>query len=141
MNTKRLFNQMGFSLIETLVGVAILSILGLVVIRAIDSNNNSRVILEEKTQAANIITAYLEGVRQLTFSDETDPYSSIQDNIVLPPQYVLDINITYSPDGEAWYSTSNNGAYKLQKINIVVLRESGKPILSGCTFKTTRVTQ
>jgi prepilin-type N-terminal cleavage/methylation domain-containing protein len=141
MKNKFYIGQSGFSLIEIIVGVAIIATIGLVLINAIDTNAKSRGILDEKVQATNIITAYLEGIRQVPYSATAHPYASVEESIYLPNQYLLDVSIDYSPDGTNWFADDNSGSYKLQRIGISVLREGGKYVLSTCTFKTTRVKQ
>jgi len=138
---KFLHGQMGFTLIEVLVGVAIIAAIGVGVANAIDTNSRAIRTFDEKVQATNLVTSYLEGIRQLPYSDDTNAYASVSQGIVKPFQYIVTMNITYSPDGIYWAPNSNGGAYKLQKITISVSREGGKPILSTCTFRTTRVTE
>ena len=128
---------MGFTLIEVLVGVAIIAAIVTGVISAIDTNARAIGILDEKVQATNLVTAYLEGVRQLPYSDSASPYASVSNSIVKPTQYVVAMDIAYSPDGVYWAPTNNNGAYKLQRITISV-SHGDKPVLSTCTFKSPR---
>ncbi|MFH0768780.1 MAG: type II secretion system protein [Chloroflexota bacterium] len=131
--------QMGFTLIEVLVGVAIISAIGVTTIRAVDTNIRAREILNEKVQATNLVTAYLEGIRQMPYSDNGSPYNSVGGSVVKPNQYIVAMEIHYSPDGISWYSNNSSGAYKLQRIRISVSREGGKPVLSVCTFKSPRI--
>jgi len=129
--------QMGFTLIEVLVGAAIIAAIGTGVIRAIDTNARAIRVLDEQVQATNLVTAYLEGIRQLPYSDSASPYASVNVGIVKPPQYIVVMDIAYSPDGVYWAPTNNNGAYKLQRITISV-SHGDKPVLSTCTFKSPR---
>ena len=130
--------QMGFTLIEVLVGVAIIAAIGMGVIRAIDTNARARQVLDEQVQATNLVTAYLEGIRQLPYSDNASAYASVSNSIVKPSQYIVAMDIAYSPDGVYWATDNNSGAYKLQRIKISVSREGGKPVLYTCTFKSPR---
>jgi len=130
--------QKGFTLIEVLVGVFIIAAVGIAVIRAVDTNARARQVLDEQVQANNLVTAYLESIRLLPYSDNASPYASVSASVVKPPQYVVTMNLYYSPDGINWATDNNSGAYKLQKIKISVSREGGKPVLSVCTFKSPR---
>ncbi|MFH1382832.1 MAG: type II secretion system protein [Chloroflexota bacterium] len=130
--------QMGFTLIEVLISVVIIAAIGLGLNRALFTNARARQVLDEKVQATNLVTNYLEGIRQLPYSDNASPYVSVSNSIVKPPQYIVAMDIAYSPDGVNWATDNNNGAYKLQKIRISVSREGGKPVLSSCTFKSPR---
>lgn len=136
----RLFSgQTGLTLIEVVVSVALIAAIGVSVINAIDTNARTRRVLDEKVQATNLVTAYLEAIRQVPYSDDANAYSYVGDSITKPPQYIVTINVTYSPDGVNWFTDNNSGAYKLQKLVISVLRQGGKPVLSTCTFRTPRI--
>ncbi len=130
--------QGGFTLLEVVLGVIIIGLIGTGVIQAIDTNARAVRVLDEQVQATNLVTAYLEGIRQIPYSDNPSPYANVGDNVTKPTQYSVAVYIAYSADGDNWVATSNNGTLKLQKISILVSRTGGKPVLSTCTFRTKR---
>ncbi len=130
-------SQRGFSLIETIVAVVIIGFIGAGVVMALDTNARAGRVLDEQVVATNLVTAYLEGIRQMPYSDNTSPYSSVGDNITKPAQYSVTVNIYYSLDGVNWVTTHDNDE-KLQRIGISVSRTSGKLVLSTCTFRANR---
>ncbi|MBM2825922.1 MAG: hypothetical protein HW402_1586 [Dehalococcoidales bacterium] len=136
--------QRGFSLLETVLAVFLIALIGAGVIRAISTNARASGVLDEKVQATNLATAYLEGIRQLGYDDSASPYASVNATVTKPPQYIVATNIAYgsSTDGLniTWYDTPAADR-KLQKITISVSRTSGKLILTTCTFRTTRTEQ
>ncbi|MBI4283534.1 MAG: prepilin-type N-terminal cleavage/methylation domain-containing protein [Chloroflexi bacterium] len=129
-------SQSGFSLIEVLVTVAILAAIGVVFLKAVDANARATGVLDEKVQATNLVTSYLEAIRQMPYSDNASPYSSVGDNITKPPQFSVAINVEYSTDGTSWVPTRTTE--KLQKISISVSRTGGKLVLTTCTFRAKR---
>ena len=117
---RRLWDQSGFSLLETILAVFLISTIGIGVIRAIDTNARAAQNLDDQVQATNIVTAYLENMRQLSYNDSSlNPYPTIGNNVTVS-QYIVTVSVLYgnSPDGvNITYSTTNNsGAYTLQKI-------------------------
>ena len=139
--------QRGFTLLETVLAVIIIGLIGMGVIKAIDTNARGSRVLDEKVQATNLVTAYLEGIRQLAYDATTNPYSSVNASITQPPQYSVAVNTAYGSSSDGvniiWYSTNLSGSLKLQRITISVYRTSGNQtgerlVLSNCTFRTTR---
>lgn len=134
--------QRGFTLLEMVLGVAIIALIGTGVIKAVDTNARAVRIIDEQVQATNLATAYLEGIKQLAYDDSASPYASVGDTIIKPPQYNVAVNVAYGylVDGVlTWATTNNSGTYKLQNISISVSREGGKLVLTTCTFRTTRI--
>jgi prepilin-type N-terminal cleavage/methylation domain-containing protein len=125
--------QRGFSLLETLVAVAILGLLGTGLLSALGANAKAAGIIDEQVTATNLAAAYLEALKELPYAED---YPGAGDGIVIPPQYAVTLYIQYSSDGATWESSYSG--QKLQKISIVVSREGGKPVLSVCTFRTQR---
>jgi len=129
---------MGFTLLEMVLGVTIIAIIGVGVIKAIDTNARAGRVISEKVEAVNLATAYFEGIRQISYSDETNPYSSVGDNITKPAQYNVALDFAYSGDGTTWSTTNNSGVYKLQKITVSVSRTDGRLVFSACTLRASR---
>ena len=134
--------QRGFTLIEVLVAAAILAVIGVGLLNALDTNAKATRQLDEKVVATNLATAYFEAIKAVPY-DITDPYydDAVAD-ITIPPQYIVDVDITFSNDG-AWGDGIDWGPYTgvetIQKLAITVSRDGGKHILTICTFKTKRV--
>ncbi len=126
--------QKGVSLIEVIVVVGILAVIGTAVLRALDTNYRAGRTLDEQVTAVNLVTAYVEAIRELPYDHTINPYTSAGDNVIVPPSYNVGIRVSYSSNGEDWTDTYTNQT--LQKITVFVLREGGKPVFSLCTFKT-----
>ena len=131
--------QKGLTLIEVLVSVAIMAALGTAIASALNANASSRRVLDEKIQATNLVTEYLEAIRQLSYSANASPYNTVSNNITMPTQYIVAMNIAYSNDGNSWDTTNHSGTWKLQKITISVSRTTGRLVLTTCTFRTPRI--
>ncbi len=129
--------QKGFTLIEVLVAVAILAAIGVVFMSAMSTNSRATRVLDEQVEAANLATAYFEAIRQLPYDHTSTPYSNAGDNITIPSQYSVAIQIQYSNDGTTWVD-AYTGVEKLQKVTVSVSRDGGKPVLSICTYRTDR---
>ncbi len=129
-------SQGGFSLLEALVAVLILGFIGAGVIMAIDTNARATRVLDEQVQATNLATGYFEAIRELTYEKIYPEYSSAGENITIPAQYSVDIDVDYSSDGTIWDDTHTADAQTLQRITVSVSREGGKPVLLMCTFRT-----
>ena len=91
--------QRGFTLIETIVAVAILAAIGVTFISAIDTGYGGVRILDEKTQAEALIRSQLDAIKVSPYEDSevseyprTDMY---QDQLItdLPPQYSIVITV------------------------------------------------
>lgn len=135
---KRSYRQNGLTLLEVLIAAGMLGLIGLGVIRAIDANARAGRVLDEQVQATNLITAYMENMRQSAYDDSGNAYASIGANVTKPVQFSVVTNIQYSGDGSTWSSTNASGSYKLQRVSVSVMRTSGKIVLTTCTFRTRR---
>ena len=138
--------QRGFTLIEVLVATAILAVIGVVLLNALDTNAKATRTLDEKVVATNLATAYLEAIKATSTYATTEPYyDDAVAGITVPPQYDVDVNIQfpsniYVEDYITYFTWSDTySGETFQKIAIIVSREGGKHILSICTFKTKRV--
>jgi len=139
--------QRGFTLIEVVLAAAILAVIGVGLLNALDTNAKATRTLDEKVVATNLATAYFEAVKAMPYYTDVETYLNDDTitSITIPPQYIVDVNIQFSSEsileGEItqiiWvddYDTEN--PQTLQKIAISVSREDGEHILSICTFKT-----
>ena len=137
--------QRGISLIETIMAVAIFGLIGAGLMTALDTNARATRQLDEQVTATNLATAYFEAIKALPPDDPQYPWPtcpSPEDVITIPPQYTVEVGISFSNDGTpndgiTWVDTYNGET--IQKITVTVSREGGKPILAICTFKTKRV--
>ena len=121
--------QSGFTLFEVLIAVAILGVIGVGFITALDTNKRGNRVTDEQVTAVNLITSRMEVIRQQTYADD---YGFAVDNMTVPDQYDVDIEHKFSGDGEIW--TDNSTGKTLQRIIISVSRE-GRPVFSMCTYK------
>ncbi|MBI3931340.1 MAG: type II secretion system protein [Chloroflexi bacterium] len=132
-------SQAGFTLIETILAVAILGFIGTGVVMAIDTNSRSTRVLDEQVEAGNLVTAYLEAIKQLAYDKTVDSeYSGAGANVTIPAQYSVAIVIGYSDNGTTWVDSAARTTEKLQRVTISVLRTDGKPVLSICTYRAER---
>ena len=118
---------------EILIAVGILSVIGAGLLTAL--NNNARAVrtLDEQVEGGNLAVAYLEAIKELPYSDN---YSSAGDNITVPTQYSVTIDIQYSDNGTNWVDSRTNET--LQRIMVRISREGGKPVTSLCTLRAER---
>ncbi len=131
--------QRGLTLIEVLVAVAILAVIGVGLLNALDTNAKATRQLDEKVVATNLATAYLEAIKAAPYAET---YDDVVAGITVPPQYIVNVNIQFSSDGASgdgidWVDTYSGET--IQKITITVSRDGGRSILAICTFKTKRV--
>jgi len=133
IQTSFLNRQAGFNLIEVLISVVLLSVIGVVVIRAIDTSARGGKLIDEQITATNLATQYLEVIRDRPYDTSDPPYSNVKDSIPPPSSFDVTIDAEYSNDGTSW--TSTYSSQKLQKVIITVSQESGKVVRSFCSFK------
>jgi len=137
--------QKGLSLIEVLVAAAILAVIGVVLLNALDTNAKATRQLDEKVVATNLATAYFEAIKAMPYYTDVETYLNDDTitSITIPPQYIVNVDIDFSSDGDTtdgitWVDEEDYTNETIQKIAISVSREGGKSILSICTFKTKR---
>jgi len=131
--------QKGLTLIETILAAAILAAIGVGLLTALDTNARATRQLDEKVVATNLATAYIEATKAM---DYAETYPEPEDLITIPPQYNVNVDITFSSDGASgdgitWVDTYSGET--IQKLAVTVSREGGGHILTVCAFKTKRV--
>jgi len=131
--------QRGFTLIEVLVAAAILGAIGVSLLTALDTNARATRTLDERVTATNLATAYIEAIKASSYAET---YDDVVADITIPPQYDVDVDITFTSDGDTtdgitWVDTYTDET--IQKLTVTVSREGGKPVLTICAFKTKRV--
>ncbi len=124
--------QKGFSLFEVLVAVGILGLIGVGLLTALTTNARATRTLEEQVVAVNLATAHFEAIREAPYAAT---YPNAGDNITIPFQYDVDIDLEFSNDGETWSDNYTDETF--QKIILTVSRE-GKPVLLVCTYRAKR---
>jgi len=122
----------GISLIETVVAVALVAAIAVSFLTALNTNSRVTGDLDERVVAANLATAYLEAIKESTYAAT---YPNAGDDITIPPQYNVAINIQYSGDGTTWVDSYTDET--LEKITVIVSREE-EHILSVCTYRCAR---
>jgi len=129
--------QKGMSLLEVVIAAAILGVIGVAFLTALNANTKATGALDERVTAANLIADYLEVISNSDYSDSGD-YDDDVANITIPFQYSADINVECSSDGTYFVPMEEGtGSETLQKITVTVSRE-GEHILSICTYKAKR---
>ncbi len=135
--------QRGFTLVEVLVAAAILAVIGVVLLNALDTNAKATRQLDEKVVATNLATAYFEAIKAWEYQVDYPQDEAPLNSITVPPQYIVSVDVTFSDDGDTtdgitWGDYNIEDPQTIQKITITISREGGNHILSICTFKTKR---
>jgi len=138
--------QSGIGLLETVIAVAILGAIGVSLLTALDTNARATRTLDEHVVATNLATAYIEAIKAMDYKTMTpgDTYPEPEDIITIPPQYSVDVDITFSssstPEGDIiWVDYNIEDPQTLQKLAVTVSRDDGRHILTICAFKAKRV--
>jgi len=136
--------QSGIGLLETVIAVAILGAIGVSLLTALGTNARATRTLDEHVVATNLATAYIEAIKASSYAET---YDDVVADITIPPQYIVNVGITFTSDGDTtdgitWVDEYLDGEGKertIQKLTVTVSREGGKPVLTICAFKTKRV--
>jgi len=125
--------QQGLNLVEVVIALALVGVIGVGILQAMETGARSTRTLDEKVVAANLIADHIEAIKQLSFAAT---YPGAGENITVPFQYTVNIDTECSNDGGATYaSCSGNGTF--QKIVVSVSR-GDNTVLSVCAFRTKR---
>jgi prepilin-type N-terminal cleavage/methylation domain-containing protein len=128
----------GFSLVEALIAVAIIGVVGVVYIRAVDSNNRVTAQLDEQTVAKNLITGTIEAIRAVDYAAD---YDAVAASIPTPTQYELTVTTDCTDDADPATPppvyTDCTGTETWQRIYVTASRE-GQAVLRICTYRTNR---
>ncbi len=130
--------QGGFSLLEALIAVAIIGAIGVVYIRAVDSNNRVTAQLDEQTVAKNLVTATIEAIRATGYAAD---YDAIAAGIPTPNQYEITVATDCTDDADPAVPPpiygDCTGGETWQRIYVTASRE-GQAVLRICTYRTNR---
>jgi len=121
--------QTGFTLIEVLIAVGILAAIATGFLTALNTNSRAVRTVDEQVTATNLATAYFESISKSTYAAN---YDAVVDNIDIPFQYNVAINVESSSDGTNFNAFTIGET--LQRVTVTVSRE-GRHILSTCTYK------
>lgn len=119
-------------LIEVLVAVGVLGLIGVSILAAMDTNYRATRTLDERVVAASLASTHLEVIRGAVYADN---YTAAVDNITIPTEYDVVIEVEYSDNGTAWVDTYSD--QKLERITASISK-GGEYVLSICTYKTKR---
>ncbi|MFC2033832.1 prepilin-type N-terminal cleavage/methylation domain-containing protein [Chloroflexota bacterium] len=127
--------QKGFSLLEVLVAIGILALIGVSILRALDTNYKTWGICDEQAEAANLAVAHIEAIKELPYAST---YPNASENITIPNQYNIVIDTECSYDGDNFTSCTGSENETFQRITILISREEGKPVFSLCSYRMKR---
>ncbi len=112
----------GFTLIETLIGLGILSIVAVALLSGMAMTGRANIITDEQTNGETLARAQMESVLNQTYDSTNNPpvYSKLSD---LPAGYdvVTPMAVRLDPKGDG---TSNDDG--LQKITVIVKHGTNK---------------
>jgi prepilin-type N-terminal cleavage/methylation domain-containing protein len=131
MSITPLWRQEGFTLLETLIGLGILAVIGVVFLATIDTAYKNVRLLEEQTQAEALIRSQLDDIKASPYQDS----GAYPVTVTPPPQYSVNITVV-TLDTPTCVQDGNCNT--LQEVTVSVYRTSDggeKPILSVKTYK------
>ena len=127
--------QGGFTLIATLVALAILGALGPALLASSSTHSKATGIVDERVNAANVASSYLEAIKACSYADTYPNASCPLDDITHPLQLSVAIDTDCSTDGTTWLSSCSGE--NLQMVTAFISRE-GQRVLSLAAFRTKR---
>ena len=113
--------EIGASLIEAVVALALLGIIGVAFLGGLATSSNSRLIADEHASARILAESQMEGIRKQTYAFSYDP-------IPIPAQY---------PGYSAIVDINNMRNGNIQKITITIRRHN-KDITTLESYKVSR---
>lgn len=123
--------QKGFTLLEVLIAVSILAVIGTGLLTALDTNSRATRTLDEQVVATNLAADYVEAIKGSPYAAT---YPDAGENITIPFQYSVDIEMECSSDGSTFGVCTGSENETLQKMTVLVSRE-GRPVFSICTYR------
>ncbi|OGT26435.1 MAG: hypothetical protein A2Z17_05750 [Gammaproteobacteria bacterium RBG_16_66_13] len=126
--------ELGFSLVEELVALAIVVVGLAFVLAAIGTSSFGLRETEEHVFAENLARSQLERIKDAAYSP--NPTSVPYPTVTIPPGYGLAVGVEYwtAPNGPFTATVRNDG---LQRITVTVSR-AGQAVLSAADYKVNR---
>ena len=124
--------QVGFTLIEVLFSLALLGLIGVGLLSALNTSFRASGTLGEQVVATNLAVAHIEAIKESSYALT---YPNAGDNITVPFQYNVVIDTVCSTDGGTNFSEcTGSESETLQMITVAVSRE-GRPVFSVSTYR------
>ena len=120
-------DERGFSLLETLVALAILGVAAAVFLSSLATTSKATIINEEQTLAESLVRSQVEYVKSCTYQPGTSEYD-------VNPALTVPVNRSVPPPAVAPLHGSDDG---IQIVTVSALR-NGETILSVETYKVDR---
>jgi len=120
-------DERGFSLLETLVALAILGVAAAVFLSSLATTSKATIINEEQTLAESLVRSQVEYVKSCTYQPGTSEYD-------VNPALTVPVNWSVPPPAVAPLHGSDDG---IQIVTVSALR-NGETILSVETYKVDR---
>lgn len=131
-------SQKGFTLLEVMVGVAILGLVGVGLLHAFNTNTNVSGLLDSQITAANIASAYAEQIKDCDFAPAYPGENCTFSGIPLPPQYYVIVETQCSADTVVYAPCTGDESETFQNILVQVYREGGELVYTLCSYRAKR---